>query len=82
MASRPADLAAIPAVRLLAQGGRVRLSGHTWQVSVTDIDSARAALRADRPEELLGLAECGWLDVKGGIYRLDEPGGPKNWPRT
>ena len=44
-------------------------------MSVTDIDRARAALRAGRPEELLGLAECGWLDVKGGIYRLDEPGG-------
>lgn len=44
-------------------------------MSVTDIDSAWAALRAGRPEELLGLAECGWLDVKGGIYRLDEPGG-------
>ena len=43
----------------------------------TDIDSARTALRADRPGELLGLAECGWLDAKGGIYRLDEPAGPE-----
>jgi hypothetical protein len=46
-------------------------------VPATDIDSARTALRAGNPDELLGLAECGWLDVKGGIYRLDEPGGPE-----
>jgi hypothetical protein len=25
------------------------------------------------PAELLGLAECGWLDVKAGVYRLDDP---------
>ncbi len=42
---------------------------------VNDIDSARTALRAGSPEELLGLAECGWLDAKGGIYRLDDPAG-------
>jgi hypothetical protein len=35
------------------------------------------ALRAGRLEELLGLAECGWLDAKGGIYRLDEAVGPE-----
>jgi hypothetical protein len=40
-------------------------------VFVTDIDGAREALRAGRPQELLGLAESGWLDVKRGIYRLD-----------
>jgi hypothetical protein len=44
---------------------------------VIDIDSARAALRAGRPEDLLGLAECAWLDAKGGIYRLDTPAGPE-----
>jgi hypothetical protein len=42
---------------------------------VSDIDAARAALYAQRPEELLGLTECGWLDVKGGIYLLDVPVG-------
>jgi hypothetical protein len=42
-------------------------------VPVLDIDAARAALSAGRPEELLGVAECGWLDVKGGVYRLDDP---------
>jgi hypothetical protein len=47
-------------------------------VSVTDIDSAWAALRAGRPEELLGLAECGWLDVKGGIYLSMNPAELKN----
>jgi hypothetical protein len=41
-------------------------------VPVLNIIEARAALRAGRPEELLGVAECGWLDVKGGIYRLDD----------
>jgi hypothetical protein len=46
-------------------------------VPVSDIDGARAALLARRPEELLGLAECGWLDVKGAPYQLDQPGGPE-----
>ena len=45
------------------------------RVPVRDIDGARAALAARKPEELIGLAECGWLDVKGGVYRLDEPTG-------
>jgi hypothetical protein len=44
-------------------------------VPVSDIVGALAALGEGKPEELLGLAECGWLDVKGGVYRLDEPGG-------
>jgi hypothetical protein len=42
-------------------------------VLVLDIDGARVALRAGRPEELLGAPECGWLDVKSGVYRLDDP---------
>jgi hypothetical protein len=48
-----------------------------------------ASRRAGNPQTLntlcngtrnpaLGLAESGWLDVKGGVYRLDEPGGPRN----
>ena len=40
---------------------------------VKDIEGARAALRAGRPADLLGLAECGWLDAKAGVYRLDDP---------
>ncbi len=40
---------------------------------VSDIDGARAALRDGKPAELLGLAECGWLDVKDGVYPLDDP---------
>jgi hypothetical protein len=44
-------------------------------VPVSDIDGARAALRSGRPEELIGLHECSWLDVKSGIYLLDKPGG-------
>jgi len=58
--------------------GRFRLaacgqSGDTWRVLVKDIGGARAALRAGAPADLLGLAECGWLDVKAGVYRLDDP---------
>jgi hypothetical protein len=44
-------------------------------VPVSDIDEARAALRAGKPGELLGVAECGWLDAKGGVYHLDDPAG-------
>ena len=39
-------------------------SGDTGQVPAIDIDHARAALHAGRPEELVGLAECSWLEVK------------------
>lgn len=53
----------------------IRLADHTGQVPVSDIDGARKALRSGKPEDLLGLAECGWLDVKAGIYLLDDPGG-------
>ena len=40
---------------------------------VSDLDGARAALRDGKPAELLGLAECGWLDAKDGVYQLDDP---------
>ncbi len=40
---------------------------------VSDIDGARAVLGNGKPAELLGLAECGWLDVKDGVYQLDDP---------
>jgi hypothetical protein len=42
-------------------------------VPVSNIDGARAALRVGKPAELLGLAECGWLDAKDGVYQLDDP---------
>jgi len=42
-------------------------------VPVIDIDGARAALRGGTPAELIGLAECGWLDAKEGVYQLDDP---------
>jgi hypothetical protein len=42
-------------------------------VPVTDIEGARVALQGGRPAELLGLAECSWLDAKAGVYRLDDP---------
>lgn len=40
---------------------------------VSDLDGARVALRDGKPAELLGLAECGWLDAKDGVYQLDDP---------
>ena len=40
---------------------------------VSDVEGARAALRKGEPAELLGLAECGWLDAKEGVYQLDDP---------
>ncbi|HEY2312729.1 MAG TPA: hypothetical protein VGH96_03870 [Streptosporangiaceae bacterium] len=30
-------------------------------------------MRAGEPERLLGPAECEWLDVKDGVYKLDDP---------
>jgi hypothetical protein len=42
-------------------------------VPVSDLDGARAALRDGKPAELLGLAECRWLDAKDGVYQLDDP---------
>jgi hypothetical protein len=30
-------------------------------------------MRAGEPEWLLGPAECEWLDVKDGVYKLDDP---------
>ena len=38
---------------------------------VSDLAGARAALRDGKAAELLGLAECGWLDAKDGVYQLD-----------
>jgi hypothetical protein len=63
-------------IRCLAAGISIAVSGgshDTGRVLVKDIEGARAALRAGRPVDLLGLAECGWLDAKAGVYRLDDP---------
>ena len=67
--SRSFDCEPVGRFRLAACGQ----SGDTWRVLVKDIGGARAALRAGVPADLLGLAECGWLDVKAGVYRLDDP---------
>ena len=47
--------------------------GDTEEMPVQPLRRALAALRADRPEQLLGLTECEWLDAKEGIYDLDDP---------
>jgi hypothetical protein len=44
-------------------------------MSLGGLAAAREALGAGEPEKLLGLAECAWLDVKGGVYDLDSPYG-------
>jgi hypothetical protein len=51
---------------------RVPAPRDTGSMPVRDLDEARAALRDGKPAELLG-AECGWLDVKAGVYLLDDP---------
>lgn len=40
---------------------------------VTNIDEVRRALKESRFDVLLGLEESSWLDVKKGIYHLDNP---------
>ena len=40
---------------------------------MSDLDGARTALRRGEPAELLGLAECRWLDVQEGVYQLADP---------
>jgi hypothetical protein len=48
-------------------------SRDTGSMPVRDLDEARVALRDGKPAELLGAAECEWLDVKAGVYLLDDP---------
>ncbi|MFD4953829.1 hypothetical protein [Streptomyces sp. NPDC058451] len=38
------------------------------------IEDVRQALRAGKYDELMGLQECVWLDVKSGPYQLSQPG--------
>ncbi|MGH3570606.1 MAG: hypothetical protein ACRDUW_02060 [Pseudonocardiaceae bacterium] len=47
----------------------------TEPVSIDDGDSARDALQVGQLELLVGVRECGWLDVKSGPYQVDEPRG-------
>lgn len=49
------------------------MNGDTGLVPIVDIEGARAALARRSPAELIGLAECGWLDAKDGVYQLDNP---------
>jgi hypothetical protein len=45
----------------------------TGLMAVGDIHGARAVLASGGPGELLGLAECGWLDAMEGVCQLDNP---------
>jgi hypothetical protein len=68
------DPATAPTVRwIFAQRLAGSRSRDTGRMPVNDIEGARAALHAGRVADLLGLAECGWLDVKAGVYQLDDP---------
>jgi len=72
--SRCSDVREATDVR--ADGISVAVSGRsadTGLVLVKDIEEVRAALREGRSGDLLGLAECGWLDAKAGVYQLDDP---------
>jgi hypothetical protein len=44
-------------------------------VTVIGLEHTRQALRRRDPAALLGERECAWLDVKAGVYRLDQPKG-------
>ncbi|MGW4527850.1 RNA-binding domain-containing protein [Amycolatopsis sp. NPDC004378] len=44
-------------------------------MTAAGLDRARQALRRDDPGALVGERECVWLDVKDGIYPLDQPKG-------
>ncbi|MEV7099302.1 hypothetical protein AB0M80_41400 [Amycolatopsis sp. NPDC051045] len=46
-------------------------------MTVSGLERARQALRRGDPEALLGERECVWLDVKDGVYRLEQPKGPE-----
>ena len=42
----------------------------TYERGEIDVIGARHLIRAGRAHLLTGLAESGWLEVKGGPYRL------------
>ncbi|WP_037307007.1 hypothetical protein [Amycolatopsis orientalis] len=44
-------------------------------MTVSGLERARQALRRGDVDALLGERECAWLDVKDGVYRLDQPKG-------
>lgn len=41
----------------------------------SDLEAARQSLREGRPSTLIGLEEGAWLEVKDGVYRVDDPAG-------
>lgn len=46
-------------------------------MTASGLERARQALHRGDLEALLGERECAWLDVKSGIYPLDQPKGPE-----
>ncbi|WP_157494138.1 helix-turn-helix domain-containing protein [Kutzneria sp. 744] len=53
------------------------MTGKNTCMAATGLERARQALRGGDPAALLGERETVWLDVKGGVYRLDQPAGPE-----
>ena len=62
-----------------AASGQFRSGGlsfpDTGVVPSSSLDAVREAVHAGELEQLLGLAECAWLDVKRDVYALDRPYG-------
>jgi hypothetical protein len=62
-----------------AASGQFRSGGlsfpDTGVVPSSSLDAVREAVHAGELEQLLGLAECAWLDVKRDGYALDRPYG-------
>jgi hypothetical protein len=63
-------LAAVALVMRKRGGRSVRQTG---LVAHLDLDGVREALRSGRPEALIGLRECKWLDAKREPHKLGHP---------
>ena len=46
---------------------------HTGVMTIRNVAAAREALRAGKPDLLVGTREGAWLDAKGEPYQLNEP---------
>src|SRR5260370_547259 len=46
---------------------------HTGVMTIRNVAAAREALRAGKPDLLVGTREGGWLDANGEPYQLNEP---------
>jgi hypothetical protein len=57
-------------------GGAIQIrrsNSDTEEMPLMDNECHARGMRAGEPEWLVGPAECEWLDVKDGVYKLDDP---------